>query len=252
MPLFDAHFHIVDPRFPLIANDGYLPPPYVVDEYRAATAALDVRGGAVVSASFQGFDQTYLLAALRALGPGFVGVAQLETDAPAASIRALDAAGVRALRFNLFRGGVRDFDGIEAFARRVHDLAGWHAEFYVDGASLAPIAARLAGLPRIVIDHLGMTADALPRVLDLVAGGAKVKATGFGRVSLDVAATLRAIADVDDTALMFGTDLPSTRARRPFEAADVALLRAALGPERAAKAMWSNALGLYRPAGEVA
>ncbi|HSA40245.1 MAG TPA: 2-pyrone-4,6-dicarboxylate hydrolase, partial [Mycobacterium sp.] len=24
--MFDAHLHIVDPRFPLVPNDGYLPP----------------------------------------------------------------------------------------------------------------------------------------------------------------------------------------------------------------------------------
>ncbi len=26
--LFDAHFHIIDPRFPLQENDGYLPEPF--------------------------------------------------------------------------------------------------------------------------------------------------------------------------------------------------------------------------------
>ena len=34
-------------------------------------------GGAVVSGSFQGFDQSYLLDALDQLGPSFVGVTQL-------------------------------------------------------------------------------------------------------------------------------------------------------------------------------
>lgn len=30
--LFDAHFHIVDPRFPLVANAGYLPDTFTVAE----------------------------------------------------------------------------------------------------------------------------------------------------------------------------------------------------------------------------
>jgi predicted TIM-barrel fold metal-dependent hydrolase len=47
--LFDAHLHIVDPRFPLVASDGYVPEPFTVDDYRARTARLQVRGGAVVS-----------------------------------------------------------------------------------------------------------------------------------------------------------------------------------------------------------
>ncbi|MCF5281267.1 2-pyrone-4,6-dicarboxylate hydrolase, partial [Pseudomonas syringae] len=28
--IFDAHCHIIDPGFPLIANNGYLPEPFAV------------------------------------------------------------------------------------------------------------------------------------------------------------------------------------------------------------------------------
>lgn len=72
--LFDSHFHIIDPRFPLAPNQGYLPEPFAVADYLERTKAYDLAGGAVVSGSFQAFDQNYLLAALEALGPGFVGV----------------------------------------------------------------------------------------------------------------------------------------------------------------------------------
>ncbi|GJN95251.1 hypothetical protein NJB1907f44_31280 [Mycobacterium marinum] len=58
--LFDAHFHIIDPSFPLIGNEGYFPPAFTIGDYRARTAGLGIRGGAVVSGSFQGFDQGYL------------------------------------------------------------------------------------------------------------------------------------------------------------------------------------------------
>ena len=70
-------------------------------------------------------------------------------------------------------------------------------------------------LPRVVIDHLGRTRAGLPALLELVDGGAFVKASGFGRVDHDVPAALRAIAAVNPAALVFGTDLPSTRAPRP-------------------------------------
>ena len=66
-PVFDAHLHIVDPRFPLVANEGYLPEPYRTADYRAAAEPLGVVGGAIVSGSFQAFDQDYLLDALAAL-----------------------------------------------------------------------------------------------------------------------------------------------------------------------------------------
>ena len=71
--------------------------------------------------------------------------------------------------------------------------------------SLAP---RLRAVPRLVIDHLGMSRAGLPALLGLVEAGAWVKATGFGRVDHDVPAALRAIAAANPAALMFGTDLP--------------------------------------------
>ena len=57
LPLFDAHFHVVDPRFPLVPNRGYLPERYTVSDYRERMEDYDLRGGAVVSGSFQAFDQ---------------------------------------------------------------------------------------------------------------------------------------------------------------------------------------------------
>ncbi|RMU66218.1 hypothetical protein ALP29_200457 [Pseudomonas syringae pv. avii] len=45
---------------------------------------------------------------------------------------------------------------------------------------------------------------------------------------------------------MFGTDLPSTRAPRPFQADDIELLIDALGEKDAQRAMWDNAASFYR------
>jgi predicted TIM-barrel fold metal-dependent hydrolase len=154
---------------------------------------------------------------------------------------------VRAVRFNLRRGGSEGLEHLEALARRVFDLAGWHAELYVDGRDLLDLERRLLALPRVSIDHLGLHADGLPTLLRLVERGVKVKATGFGRVELDVAPALRAIAAVDPGALLFGTDLPCTRARRPFSDDDVALVERALGPEDARAALAGNAVAWYRP-----
>jgi predicted TIM-barrel fold metal-dependent hydrolase len=238
--VFDSHLHIIDPRFPLVANRGYLPPPFTVDDYRERTAALGIAGGAVVSGSFQAFDQTYLVDALQRLGPGFVGVTQLPPTVTDEEILALDRAGVRALRCNLHRS---DGELDDALARRVHELAGWHAEVYVDGRELAGIEDRLRALPRVSIDHLGLHAAGLPALLRLVRHGVKVKATGFGRVDLDVPSVLRTIASVEPTALLFGTDLPGTRARRAFAPADLDLVG-----EIAPAALAANALAWYRPA----
>lgn len=245
--VFDAHLHIVDPRFPLLANQGYVPAPFTVDDYRARTAGLGVVGGAVVSGSFQADDQAYLLAALRELGPGFVGVTDLPRGATDDELRGLRDGGVRAVRFNLHRGGMDRLVALEAAASRVWALVGWHVEVYVDGRQLPALEERLIALPRVSVDHLGMHAGGLPSLLRLVAAGVKVKASGFGRAELDVAAALRAIADVDPGALLFGTDLPGTRSPRPFGAGDLRLLRDVLGEEGARLALHDNAVAWYRP-----
>jgi predicted TIM-barrel fold metal-dependent hydrolase len=245
--VFDAHLHIIDPRFPLVASEGYLPEPFTVDDYRARTAGLRIDGGAVVSGSFQAFDQTYLLDALGQLGPSFVGVTQLPASAPDELILELDRAGVRAVRFNLRRGGSEQLEQLEALAHRVFALADWHVELYLDGRDLLELEARLLRLPRVCIDHLGLHRDGLSALLRLVEGGAKVKASGFGRVNLDVPATARAITNVDPSALLFGTDLPATRVERPFFTTDITLLVDAVGSERAALALHDNATAWYRP-----
>lgn len=247
--LFDCHCHIIDHRFPIVPNQGYTPPHFPLDVYRARAALLRIESGAIVSGSFHGFDQTYLKAALARLGNGWVGVTQVPNDAPDKEIAELELIGVRALRFNLFRGRIDSVDDVVALARRAHAAAGWHAELYADAATLAPHVAALSKLPRIVIDHLGMTEAGLPVVLDLVRAGAKIKATGFGRVKMNVSNAIEQIARINPAALMFGTDLPSTRAERPFAVDDINLIERVLGAELAAKVYWDNAVDLYRPPG---
>lgn len=245
--VFDAHCHIIDPRFPLVPNQGYVPPHYTIPQYRADVASLNVAAGAVVSGSFQGFDQTYLVSTLKQLGPDWVGVAQVPSDISDAEIRHLRGAGVRAVRFNLYRGKVDSMSEVVTFAQRVYDIAGWHAELYLDAAKMRSHLPQLAKLPQIVIDHLGMTEEGVPVLLDLVDAGAKIKATGFGRVNMNVPMALERIAQRNPHALMFGTDLPSTRAKRPFHPTDLDLVRRVLGKENARKALWDNAYELYRP-----
>lgn len=244
--LFDAHLHITDQRFPLVENDGYLPPVFTVDDYRQRVANLGIGGGAVVSGSFQGFDQSYLRDALTRLGPTFVGVTQVPATITDDEITELDAAGVRAVRFNLHRGGSAGLTELEQLARRVHDVAGWHAELYIDARNLPEVATTLAALPAVSVDHLGLNREALGHLLRLVDQGVKVKATGFGRVDLDPSAAMSAIVSANPGALMAGTDLPSTRARRPFIDADIDLIAAAVGDEHLDAVLWDNAATFYR------
>ena len=247
-PLFDSHFHIIDHRFPLVPNNGYLPDDLTCSDYRNEMTNYDLRGGAVVSGSFQAFDQSYLLDALLVLGPQFAGVANLPTSVSDQEILDLDRGGVRAVRFNIKRGGSEDVRHLEAMARRVHDLAGWHVELYVDSRELGDLYDTLVSLPSCSIDHLGLSREGFGTLLRLAEKGVRVKATGFGRVDFDVPTALKELYAANPQALMFGTDLPSTRAPRPYCDEDYLLVADTLGDEAAWAVFYDNAANYYRAA----
>lgn len=244
--LFDSHLHIVDPRFELQSNNGYTPPHFSCEDYRQRLRSLPMIGGAVVSGSFQGFDQQYLLAALANLGPGFVGVTQLPHDVSDLQILELDRQGVRAVRFNVKRGGSESITHLPTLARRVYEIAGWHIELYIDSQQLQALSSQLLRIPALSIDHLGLSNAGLPQLLKLVERGARVKASGFSRGDLNIAKTLRQIAAINPQALMFGTDLPCTRAPRPWDEQDLETLCNALDEVLLPAVLAGNALEFYR------
>ncbi|MBI5485302.1 MAG: amidohydrolase family protein [Deltaproteobacteria bacterium] len=245
--LFDTHLHIIDNRFPLLPNNGYLPEIFTCDDYLERMKGYNLAGGAIVSGSFQAFDQGYLLDALKRLGPAFVGVTQLPATVSDDELLALNSAGVRAVRFNLKRGGSEEIRHLDSMARRVYELAGWHVELYVDSKELLALYETLAALPAVSIDHLGLSGEGFGTLLRLVERGAHVKATGFGRVDFDVKTALEALFAANPDALMFGSDLPSTRAPRPYTDDDFALIIETLGDERARKVLHDNAARFYHP-----
>jgi predicted TIM-barrel fold metal-dependent hydrolase len=245
--LFDSHFHIIDRRFPLVKNNGFTPEYFNCEDYRSRLCNYNLIGGAVVSGSFQGFDQDYLVAALKTLGPAYVGVTQLPASVSDEEVLSLNRAGVKGVRFNLKRGGSEGIGKLESFARRLYDLAGWHVELYVDSKDLPGLSSELMRLPALSIAHLGLSKAGFPSLLKLVEKGCIVKATGFYRVDFDVKQALKDIVSVNPGGLIFGTDLPCTRASRPYVDEDLFLVVDAVGEELAAKVFCDNALAFYQP-----
>ncbi len=247
-PIFDAHLHIIDRQHPLQPSQGFLPSAFTVADYKNHTTELDIIGGAVVSGSFQGFDQSYLLDALRELGPAFVGVTQIPATTTDEEIIALNDAGVRAVRFNVQRGGSESIRYLENLALRVYDLVKWHVELYIDSRQLPSISTTLRKLPKVVIDHLGLSKAGFKYLLPLVEKGAVVKATGFSRCDFDVVPAMKQIVAIHPSALIFGTDLPSTRAPRPFSMNDLQLIVKNFSSDLVTRICRDNALKLYKPA----
>ena len=74
-----------------------------------------------------------------------------------------------------------------------------------------------------------------------------VKATGFGRVDFDIKKAIKEIIAINPNALVFGTDLPSTRAPKPYCDDDLFMIIDAIGEGMARKVFYENAISLYRP-----
>jgi len=234
-------------RFPVQENQGFFPPSFPAADYQARTAGLGITGGNVVSGSFQGFDTGFMHEALKTLGLTFTGVIQISPTASDEEILELDAIGVRGVRFNMARGGSADVAELYRVARRVWDLARWHVELYADARDLESMVTLLSALPAASIAHLGMSTEGLPTLLKLAEKGMKVKATGFGRMTLDPAEGLRALVKANPDCLMFGSDLPSQRARRPFMPSDIDLIRDTIDVSLHRKVFFETAVKFYRP-----
>ena len=135
---------------------------------------------------------------------------------------------------------------LDAMARRVHELAGWHVELYVDSRELEGLFDTLMALPAVSIDHLGLAKEGFKTLLKLAERGVRVKATGFGRVDFDVPTALKELHSANPQALMFGSDLPSTRAPRPYFDEDFILVADTLGDAAARAVFYDNAAEFYQ------
>lgn len=245
--LFDSHLHIIDERYPLIPNNGYVPNSFTFTDYLSRLRSYRLCGGAIVSGSFQAFDQSYLVEALKNLGPSFVGVTQLPNSVSDNEIFELNESGVRAVRFNLKRGGSEDVRHLSSMASKVHEIASWHVELYIDSSDLPDLYQTLIALPSVSIDHLGLSKAQFKTLVQLAEKGVRVKATGFGRVDFPVTEALKDLYSANPNSLMFGTDLPSTRAPREYTDNDFMLVVEALGSEGAKNVFGKNAINFYRP-----
>lgn len=225
MKIFDSHFHIINPEFPLFENNGYLPLNFTIEDYQKKTQDLGIVGGAVVSGSFQKFDQEYLIDALNKLGKNYFGVANIPMHMRLADLEKLNKSNIVGVRFNVKRGGSEGIDNLVELSNRLFDKYNWHTELYIDSKDLKELNPILMDIPKFSIDHLGLSKEGILSLYHWAEKGVKIKASGFGRINFDPITVMKNIYSINPTSLMFGTDLPSTRANIPFSVKDVELIK---------------------------
>lgn len=246
MKIFDAHFHIIDFNYPVVENNGYFPPEFKVEDYINTVNKYELIGGAIVSGSFQTFDQNYLKNALSQFGNMFFGVANIPININEKELKLLHKNNVVAVRFNLKRGGSETIDHLGYLSNKLYEEYGWHTELYLDSKHLAELEGKLKQLKYFSIDHLGLSKSGLKELYKWAGKGVKIKATGFGRIDFDPIEAMKKINEINPEALMFGTDLPSTRAKIPFSPSDIQKIVNNFNSNDQERIFYKNALDWYQ------
>jgi predicted TIM-barrel fold metal-dependent hydrolase len=144
-------------RFPYAADRSYTPPDAPVETLRALHDHLGFSRGVIVQASCHGTDNRAMLDAIARSEGRYRGVAIVDGSESDAQLAAMDAGGVRGVRFNFVAhlGGAPD---LEVFDRTVDRLAplGWHVVLHLDAQDILTYVDRLARIPvPFIIDHMG-------------------------------------------------------------------------------------------------
>jgi 2-pyrone-4,6-dicarboxylate lactonase len=201
----DCHGHIFPSRdrYPAKDESMALAP---VEAYLDVHAQLGFSRGVLVQGGVYRFDNSALMDALDAHDT-LRGVALLAADTSEADLAAMQARGVRALRFT--RGGASRIDDFAAIAPKMKAL-GLHAEMFIGTANFVDRAEALLG-------------QGVPMVLDHLAGPFQA-ALGVGDPAFQH--LLRLLADQDIwvklTPARNSTQFPAYADVRPFHDALIA------------------------------
>lgn len=152
----DCHAHIYGApgRHPVISDPVKLPPAAGLAEYRAMMAATGLERAVLVQPDHHGFDNGAMVEALVALGGAARGICALRLNAGLPLLRALDAAGVRAIRLTDLSSyclGLRALGEAGSLAAGL----GWHLSLLIDPAHLGAVVAGIDSVPcPVLVDHL--------------------------------------------------------------------------------------------------
>lgn len=242
---WDSHMHVVDPqRYPMAPGALYTPRPHTLAQAQTFEASVGVRNIVLVQPSIYAFDNSYLLDALKEIGPSRArGVVVIDPDATQPETLAQwHALGVRGVRVNLKSvGKVMTGDELATALAKHADIIrplGWTIQVYVPLDMMPALERCVPQLGvKVCVDHYGspdlsaVQADsfdpyALPGFASLVAllraGQTYVKLSAPYRLCQDpqmraIRVLTQELLRVARDRVVYATDWPHTR----FEGFDI-------------------------------
>lgn len=155
----DAHCHVFGPGdvFPYAPERKYTPCDAPKEKLWALRDFLGFQHNVIVQATCHGSDNRALVDALKDAKGLARGVATVKKDVTDAELKALDAAGVRGVRFNFVKRLVDTTprDVLLSIAERIKPM-GWHIVIYFEAQELPELYDFFTSLPTtVVVDHMG-------------------------------------------------------------------------------------------------
>lgn len=228
MPTFDTHSHVFRRGLPLAATRRYAPTyDATAEDYLAQLDTNGISHGVLVQPSFLGFDNSYMLDALRRYpkrlrGIAVVDPAVIEED----ELAAFDQQGVVGIRLNLAGLPLPDPTS-PPWRKLLAWLAAhrWQVEVHREIKDLSPLVNQLLdGGVNVVLDHFGRPDPARgredPAFQQMLSWGASrrlwVKVSGVYRINpghdAQAAEIYRALRDgLGIDRLVWGSDWPHTQ-----------------------------------------
>jgi 2-pyrone-4,6-dicarboxylate lactonase len=155
----DAHCHIFGPgdEFPYSPKRKYTPGDASKADLFRLRDFLGLSRNVIVQASCHGTDNTATLDGIKASGGKACGIAVVDLDISLDELKAMDAAGIRGVRFAFLKRLV-DPTPPERY-QRVIDMCkqlGWQVVVYFESQDLEELAPFIEAIPTIVVvDHMG-------------------------------------------------------------------------------------------------
>ena len=155
----DAHCHVFGPGdvFPYAPERKYTPCDAPKEKLWELRDYLGFERNVIVQATCHGADNRALVDALKTSNDRARGVATVKQNVTDEELQALDAAGVRGVRFNFVKRLVDTTprEVLLSIAERIKPL-GWHIVIYFEAAELHELYDFFTSLPTtVVVDHMG-------------------------------------------------------------------------------------------------
>ena len=178
-----------------------------------------------------------------------MGITQLPLDTTDEDILKLNDVGIKGIRFNLYRGLSRSPKEIKELSERVYQLCHWKTELYLNLQTMdKEIEELIFSLPKVSIDHIGMKRCSIDKLKKLVNADIPIRLSGFGRVEYErdeIRKLITILYSENPSSLMFGSDLPSTRAKYRFSYNDIKLIQETVSIEAQDRIFFQNGENWY-------